>query len=82
MGAPGEDILLSPRARRDIPYSLECKHRASSAVYKYLEQRDNYNNPNMGEERNYPSVVFLKANHKEPIVIMYAEDFLKLIKRT
>ena len=26
MGMPGEDIVLSPAARRKIPYSFECKN--------------------------------------------------------
>lgn len=72
MGAPGEDILLSPKARMRIPFSIECKHRASIAIYAWLEQR-------LGE--TYPPIVFAKANHKEPLVVMFAEDFLKLIKR-
>lgn len=72
MGAAGEDILLSPKARDKFPYSIECKSRAGIAVYQWLEQRDS------GE---YPPIVFAKENHKEPIVIIYAKDFLDLIKK-
>ena len=72
MGAPGPDILLSPKARDLFAYSTECKSRRSIAVYKWLHQR---------EEEGFRPIVFAKANREEPIVIMYAEDFLKLIKR-
>ena len=71
MGSPGEDILLSPRARSRFGFSVECKHRAKIAVYDWLEQRGG---------SDYPSIVFAKANHKEPIAILYADAFLKLIK--
>lgn len=71
MGAGGEDILLSGAARNHIPYSIECKSRNSIAIYKWLEQR---------ATGTYPAIVFAKANHSRPVVIMYAEDFFKLIK--
>jgi hypothetical protein len=35
MGATGEDLLLSPAARRQLPISLECKSRASISVYGF-----------------------------------------------
>lgn len=71
MGAPGEDILLSPLARSKVPFSIECKSKNAIAVYPWLEQR-------AGD--GYPPLVFARGNHKEPIVILYASDFLKLIK--
>ena len=72
MGAPGEDVLLSPRARTLTPYSIECKSRAGIAVYEWLQQR-------MGS--SFPPLVFAKANHKEPIAILYATDFMMLLKK-
>lgn len=71
MGASGEDLLLSPAARSRLPWSIECKSRNSIAVYGWLEQRS-------GSE--YPPLVFAKANHKEPIVVLYASDFIQLLK--
>lgn len=70
MGASGPDILLSTLAKGLLPYSIECKSRAAIAVYEWLEQR-------MGEEN--PALVVAKGNRKEPIVILYAEDFFKLL---
>lgn len=71
MGSAGEDILLSSVARIELPYTIECKSRNCISVYKWLEQ---------GADSVYTSIVFAKGNHKEPIVIMYAEDFFKLLK--
>lgn len=71
MGAPGEDILLSPKAREKFPFLIECKSRAGIAVYAWLDQR---------AESEYPPIVFAKANHREPIVILYASEFFKLFK--
>jgi hypothetical protein len=69
MGAAGEDILLSGLARERFPYAVECKSRHSIAVYSWLDQRAG---------GDYKPIVFAKANHREPIVILYAEDFMKL----
>ena len=36
MGESGEDIKLSP-ARKEIPYSFECKNQESINIWKSLE---------------------------------------------
>jgi hypothetical protein len=69
MGAGGEDILLSPRARRMFPYSIECKHRAAIAVYKDYEQAS----ANAGE---HEPVVFIKQNGSKPLAIVDAKYFI------
>ena len=72
MGAGGEDILLSPAARKLIPYSIECKNLASMVFYKWMEQA----------EANCPPqarpIVCAKANGKKPVVIVDAEYFFAL----
>ena len=91
MGASGDDILLSSHAIRLFPYSVECKARHAIAVYAWLDQlTDRSDSPvglDSGIERDVvhndikrSPIVFAKGNHREPIVIMYAEDFLKLFK--
>lgn len=72
MGSSGEDLQLSPRARELIPYSIESKSRAAISVYKWLDQRK--------KDKHRPLVI-AKANHRDPIVILYASDFLDLLKR-
>lgn len=41
MGAPGEDIRLSPRARESVPLSIECKCQEKLNVWASLEQAEN-----------------------------------------
>lgn len=74
MGAGGEDVLLSPAARRYFPYSVECKSLASIAVYKYYEQCK----ANAGE---YEPLVVIKANRKKPLVLLDAEYFFNCLVR-
>ena len=71
MGAGGEDVLLSPAARRLCPLSIECKNLNSMAFYKWLDQA--YINAPKGSE----AVVVAKANHRRPVVIVDAEYFFK-----
>jgi len=71
MGAGGEDVLLSPAARRLIPYSFECKNIAAFAGYRYLEQAVS-NCP-----KNAFPVAVVKANRKEPVVILYLKDWIE-----
>lgn len=69
MGAQGEDVQLSSAARRQWPFSFECKSLASFAFYKYLQQAT----------ANAPTgttpVLVCKANNKKPVVIVDAEWF-------
>lgn len=74
MGAGGEDIMLSPAARKCIPYSIECKSLKSITVYKYYEQAK----ANSGK---YEPLVFVKANHKKPLAVIDAEYFIKMLRR-
>ena len=73
MGAGGEDLLLSPAARKLIPYSFECKSIARFAGHTYMEQA----------QANTPAgikpVAVVKANHKKPVVIIYLDDFMELL---
>jgi hypothetical protein len=74
MGAQGEDVLISPRARQLFPYSVECKAHNAFSVYGYLEQA----------QQNCPQgvepLLVIKGNHKKPLVIVDADYFFKLIK--
>ena len=40
MGESGEDIKLSPAARKLIPYSFECKNQERLNVWSSLEQAE------------------------------------------
>lgn len=73
MGESGEDIKLSPAARRVFPYSVECKRLAKIAVYSMYEQAQS----NAG---NHEPVVFMRADRKKALVLLDAEHFLELVK--
>jgi hypothetical protein len=75
MGAGGEDILLSPAARRRCPISVECKSRDRIAVYGYYEQAQT-NAKGQGEP-----VVFIKQNRASPLVVVDAEYFLTILEK-
>jgi hypothetical protein len=75
MGAGGEDIQLSPAARKLVPLSIECKSRASFAFYKDLEQAQS--NTKQGLE----PVLICKANRKKPVAIVDLEWFLKTVRK-
>ena len=73
MGDSGEDLLLSPTARKLIPYSFECKSLARFAGHNYIEQA--VTNTPAGST----PVAVVKANHKKPVVIMYLDDWLSTL---
>lgn len=74
MGASGEDVQLSPAARRLIPISIECKARKGIAVYDWYNQA--VDNCNKGLE----PVLVIKADRKKPLVCVDAEFFFDLMK--
>lgn len=76
MGAGGEDVLLSPAARRMLPLSIECKSLANMAFYKWYDQAV-INAPKEAEP-----VVVAKANHRRPVVIIDAEVFFDIMSTT
>ena len=75
MGAGGEDVQLSPAARRLFPYSVECKAHKAFAFYKIMEQAA-ANSPKGSEP-----LVIIKGDRKKPLAVVDAEHFLKLTTR-
>ena len=73
MGASGEDVQLSPAARKLFPYQIECKNMAKIAVYNYYNQAQQHG--------KHQPVVFIKQNHSKPLVIVDAEHFLDLVTK-
>lgn len=73
MGAQGEDVQLSPAARKLLPLQFECKARASFAVYDMYEQAKTHGN-------QVPALV-IKANRKEPLVVLSLDDFITIMRK-
>lgn len=72
MGASGEDIMLSPRARMYLPISIECKSRAAIALYKdYQQATDN--------AKVFHPILVVKQNKSQPLVVMDLNYFLEVL---
>lgn len=72
MGMSGEDIVLSPAAKKAIRYSFECKNQERLNLWKSLEQAESN-----CEDRN-PVLVF-KRNRSKVYIAVEFEHFLELI---
>ena len=72
MGVSGEDISLSPFARRHIPYAIECKSRAAISVYGFYEQAQK-------NSKGFEPICVVKQNRSKPLVVVDAEHFFNLI---
>lgn len=74
MGDTGEDIQLSPAARKKLPLSIEVKRRKSGMVtaYNYIDQASNQNK---GEP-----VVCYRSDRKPWIVMIGLDHYMKLLR--
>ena len=61
MGVNGEDIVLSPAARKLIPYSIECKNVERLNIWQCLQQAEDNTH-----ETCSPALV-IKKNQINPI---------------
>ena len=73
MGMSGEDIVLTPAAKKVIPYSFECKNTERLNLWKSLEQCESN-----CEDRN--PVLVIKRNRSEVYAIIKFDKFLNLIE--
>lgn len=75
MGQSGEDVQLSPAARKVMPISIECKARKSIAVYSYYSQA----------LENCPAkiepVVIIKSDRNKPLALVDAKYFLTVMAK-
>ena len=72
MGMPGEDIVLSPAARKIIPYSFECKNKERLDLWKSLEQAAD----NCGGR---DPVLVIKRNRSGVYAVIQLDTFFDLI---
>jgi|TARA_R100000234_G_scaffold66134_1_gene40417 hypothetical protein len=74
MGDSGEDIQLSPAARKIIPLSIEVKRRKNDlrTVYNYIDQASSHKG---GEP-----VVFYRSDRKPWVVMIGMEHYMSLLK--
>jgi|SRR5210317_19754 len=72
MGDSGEDVLLSPAARKLFPFSVECKNQEKLNIWSSLQQAED----NAGEHT--PLVVF-KRNRSKTYISMEINDLMRLL---
>lgn len=73
MGAGGEDVKLSPAARKLLPIQIECK-RVKSAIglYNYYKQAKAHG--------KHEPVVFIRADREPALVLIAATSYLDMMK--
>lgn len=74
MGESGEDIKLSPAARKLFPYSVECKNTEKLNIWSALEQAE------VNTKNGLHPAVFFRRNRSKTYVVIDAEHFLNLVK--
>jgi hypothetical protein len=72
MGAGGEDVQLSPAARRRFPYQIECKSKATSQIHTYFEQAESHG--------KHTPLVVVKKDRGKVLAIVALDHFLELLQ--
>jgi hypothetical protein len=75
MGAGGTDLLLSPAAKRLIPFDHECKNQESLNIWEALKQAEE--NAKAGR---IPLLVF-KRNHSRIYAALPFVELLDLVQK-
>ena len=72
MGDSGEDILLSPAARRLFPFSVECKNQEKINIWEALDQAE-------GNSGKHTPLVIFKRNRSKTYAVLEFEELLQLL---
>jgi len=75
MGDSGEDILLSPAARKLFPFSVECKNQEKLNIWGALEQAED----NSG---NHTPLVIFKRNRSKTYAVLEFDRLLELLNES
>ena len=73
MGMTGEDIILTPAARKLIPFSFECKNVERLQMWRAIDQCET----NI-KDASCPAVVF-KKNGKQPYIAIPFNKFCDIL---
>lgn len=76
MGSRGADLIMSPAAQAAVGLAVECKRRKSPAVYADFDQAARH-----AAKAAHPAepVVFIRGDRREPLVIIGADFFTRLL---
>ena len=72
MGDSGEDVLLSPAARKLFPFSVECKNQEKLNIWSSLEQTET----NAG--KHTPLLIF-KRNRSKTYAVLQLDDLMEML---
>ncbi len=72
MGESGEDVKLSPAARKFIPYSFECKNVEKLNTWTAYDQA-------VENSKGYTPIVIIKKNGRKPLAVLDAKYLLGLL---
>ena len=72
MGDSGEDILLSPAARKVFPFSVECKNQEKLNIWEALDQAD-------GNSGKHTPLVIFKRNRTKTYAVLEFNKLLELL---
>ena len=75
MGQPGCDLYLSPAARAQFPFGVECKAQEAIALPAWWKQCET----NASKVGLVPLLVF-KRNREEPLAVLRWSDLLALLR--
>ena len=73
MGESGEDIQLSPAARKLIPFAFECKNQEKLNIWESLKQAEDNSN-------GHKPILVFKRNRSKTYAVLEIQDFIDLIK--
>ena len=73
MGLSGEDIVLSPLAKKTIPYSFECKNVEKLNVWNAIKQAES-------NCQDREPVVVIKRNRTNAYAVVRVEHLIELIE--
>ena len=74
MGMSGEDIVLSPAARKLIPYSFECKNKERLNIWQSIKQCEQNSSGSI-------PVVVIKRNNSKIYAIMEFDEWLEIASK-
>lgn len=77
MGSQGEDLQLSPAARKIIPIAVETKARRGIAVGRWYEQAEEHA---ITVKAPVNPVVVMKEDRKDPLVLISLDFFVALLQ--
>lgn len=72
-GVPGEDLKLSPAARKIFPWTIEAKNQETAKIWEWMRQAKTHSD-------KYTPMVIFKRNRETLKVCLELQDFLNLMK--